>query len=153
MTRAPVHWPGKKQVQKYNPYLLRVCQSRPGSTGINTPCRAQCINAWMLGGQVAQNEMLTKITMEKNAKPGLSLFTRLIVAIFLLSSCTQSESYTDAYNECRTLPGHDSIKFQLCHRLAELMVREQELQKKLETIKNEQENIIFAISKSNKKLP
>jgi hypothetical protein len=106
-----------------------------------------------LGGQVAQNEMLTHIAMEKNAKPSLCLFACLIAEIFLLASCSESESYMGAYNECRTLPGHDSVKFLLCPRLAELMEREQELKERLERIKNEQQNIIFAISNSNQELP
>ncbi len=59
----------------------------------------------------------------------------------------------DAYNGCRNLPGHDSVKFLLCPRLAELMEREQELKEKLEMIKSEQENIIIAISNSNQELP
>ena len=104
-------------------------------------------------GQVAQNEMLTNITLEKNTKPSLCLFAFLIAAIFLLASCSESESYMDAYNGCRTLPGHDSVKFTLCPRLAELMEREQELKERLERIKNEQENIIIAISYSNQELP
>jgi hypothetical protein len=107
----------------------------------------------MLGGQVAKNEMLTNITMEKNAKPSLCLFACLIAAIFLLASCSESESYMGDYNGCRALPGHDSMKLQLCPRLAELIEREQELKERLERIKNEQKNIIFAISNSNQELP
>ena len=91
--------------------------------------------------------------MEKNAKPSLCLFACLIAAIFQLASCSERESYMDAYNGCRNLPGHDSVKFLLCPRLAELMEREQELKEKLEMIKSEQENIIIAISNSNQELP
>ena len=97
--------------------------------------------------------MLTNTTLEKNTKPSLCLFACLIAAIFLLASCSESESYMGAYNGCRTLPGHDSVKFLLCPRLAELMEREQELKERLERIKNEKEKIIFAISYGKQKLP
>ena len=107
----------------------------------------------MLESQVAQNEMLTNITMEKNTKSSLCLFSCLIAAIFLLFSCSERESYMDTYNGCKTLPGHDSVKFLLCPRLAELMEREKKLKERLETIKNEQQNIIIAISNSNQELP
>jgi len=93
--------------------------------------------------------MLTNITLKKNAKPSVCLFAGLIAVIFLLSSCSESESYINAYNRCTSLPGHDSVKSILCPRLAELMEREQELKKRLERIKNEQEEIIIAISYSH----
>ena len=104
-------------------------------------------------GQVAQSKNLTNITMEKNAKPSSCLFTCLIASTFLLASCSESEPYTDAYNECRALPGRDSMKFQLCPRLAELVERERELKERLERIKKEKEKIIMAISYSNQKSP
>lgn len=106
-----------------------------------------------LGIQVPENEVSTNTTMKNRAKPRHGLTVCLIAAIFLLASCSESESYVDAYNGCRTLSGHDSVKFQLCPRLAELMEREQELKERLEKIENEQEKIIIAISNSNQELP
>jgi len=96
--------------------------------------------------------MLTNISLGKLAKPSLCLFAGIVGAIFSLASCAERGSYGRAYDECRALPGRDTIKFQLCPRLAELKEREQKLKEKLERIKKEQENIVLAISSSNQGL-
>lgn len=76
------------------------------------------------------------------------LFLCILVVLFSISACSQSNDYADAYKGCRVLPGAESVKLKVCPRLAELIEKEAELKKRIEKIKDEQQSLIVAITTS-----